>query len=69
MANAAEYVQDMPVKVLKESLLNLAWDCQSGWLNSPSDAGVEEWDDERVRAVASNIIDSLWSMEGREEDE
>jgi len=41
---------------LKSGLLDLAWDCQSGWLG---DDGVENWSDERIEKVCKNIKQSL----------
>tara|TARA_R100001594_G_scaffold124653_1_gene161518 strand:+ start:159 stop:317 length:159 start_codon:yes stop_codon:yes gene_type:complete len=41
---------------LREGLLNLAWDCQSGWLDND---GVDNWSDEKIEQVCKNIKQSL----------
>ena len=41
---------------LRTSLLNLAWDCQSGWLDGD---GVDNWSDDRIEDVCKNIKKSL----------
>ena len=46
----------IPIEQLKESLLNLAWDCQSGWLD---DDGVDGWSEDKIRMCAENIVESL----------
>lgn len=45
----------LPIDELKESLSNLAWDCQSGWINEVC----EKWTDKQVRETSNNIINSL----------
>ena len=60
-------MRELTISQLKDSLLNLEWDCQSGWINSPSDAGVEEWSDEQVTRTATNIIKSLTESEDTDE--
>ena len=47
---------EVPISQLKESLLNLAWDCQSYWIGED---GVDSWTDEQVKNTTKNIIKSL----------
>ena len=51
------------VEQLRESLSNLAWDCQSGWLGS---GGLDSWSDARIRMTSNNIIESLSVVEREE---
>ena len=48
------------VKELREALSNLAWDCQSQWLD---DDGVQTWSESQIEDTANNIIESL--VEGK----
>ena len=45
----------------REALLNLAWDCASGWID---DENVNTWSNDKVKRVSENIIVSL--TEGEE---
>lgn len=51
MADKLKSVED-----LKSALLDIGWDCQSGWLGSN---GVESWDDDRVKKTCEGIIVSF----------
>lgn len=48
------------VDELREALINIAWDCQSQWID---DDGVETWADSQVEETANNIIDTLIKKE------
>ena len=56
--------KEVSTEQLRESLGNLAWDCQSGWLGSD---GLDSWSEDRIRMTANNIIESLSITEEGEE--
>tara|TARA_R100001594_G_scaffold39300_1_gene70821 strand:+ start:19029 stop:19202 length:174 start_codon:yes stop_codon:yes gene_type:complete len=55
-----EKINKMPVEQLRESLLNIAWDCQSEWLDGN---GVDSWSEDKVRMCAISIVKSLTEIE------
>ena len=54
-------INGMPKDVLISALLDLAWDCQSGWIDDDDD--VHNWDEERIRSTSVNIINSLTTVD------
>ena len=44
------------IQTLRESRLDLAWDCASGWIG---DGGVDTWSDQQVVETSKNIKESL----------
>ena len=51
------------IEQLRESLSNIAWDCQGGWIGED---GVDSWSDDRVKRTSQNIISSLTKGENDE---